>query len=275
VDILVCIKRVPATGGKITLTPDERHIDTRFASFTISPHEECAVEEALRLTERNGGTVTVLTLGPEVAADQLRDAMAMGAHRAIHLVTDGEEWDPGQTARAIVDAIGAHPASRRPTGPKPFQADGGGFDLLLFGNEAADSGDFQVGIRVAHALGHPVVTGIKALEIENRPASRFQATARCRREAAGGWEIFEIDLPAVITVKEGINLPRYPTVPGRLKAKRAPIETMTLQSPANGIEMIRFKLPPAKGSKGEVLGHGAEAVPRLVEKLQERGVLTP
>src|SRR5690349_4639569 len=109
-DILVCVKRVPATGGKITLTPDGREIDTSYASFTVSPHEECAVEEALRLVAAHGGSTTVLTLGPLVASEQLRDAMAMGIERAILLETDGREWDAGETARAIVEAIGARQA---------------------------------------------------------------------------------------------------------------------------------------------------------------------
>lgn len=255
-DILVCVKRVPATGGKITLTPDERGIDTRYASFTVSPHEECAVEEAIRLVERHGGTSTVLTLGPSVAADQLRDALAIGAQRAILLQTDGSEWDPGETAGAIVRTIEAQ------------RATGKDFDLLLFGNEAADTGDYQVGIRVAHALGWPCVTGAKALEIDG-------GRATVRREALGGWEIFEVDLPAVVTVKEGINLPRYPTVPGRLKAKKAPIEMVTPESRGKGLQMVRLKLPPAQGNKGEILGTGPEAAPRVVEIFQELGIIAP
>ncbi|HLJ66942.1 MAG TPA: electron transfer flavoprotein subunit beta/FixA family protein [Chloroflexota bacterium] len=258
-DILVCVKRVPATGGKITLTPDERHIDTRYASFTMSPHEECGVEEALRLVEKHGGTTTVLTLGPAVAADQLRDAMAMGVQRAILLQTGENEWDPGETARAIVTEI------------ERQRAAGHDFDLVLVGNEAADSGDYQVGIRVAHALGRPAVNGVKSLEITG-------STAVVKREAAGGWEIFEIDLPAVIGVKEGINLPRYPTVPGRLRAKKAPIETRMLSEPADGLaslRMRRLKLPPAKGEKGETLGRGVEAVPALVEVLRRLEIVTP
>ena len=253
-DVLVCVKRVPATGGTISLTPDVQEIDTRYASFTISPHEECAVEEALRQVEAHGGTTAVLTLGPAVAAEQLRDAMAMGIQRAILLQTDGREWDPGATARAIVDVI------------RTRQAGGENLDLVLFGNEAADTGDYQVGIRVAHALGWPCVTGVKALEVN-------QGTATARREAAGGWEIFEITLPAVITVKEGINLPRYPTVPGRLKAKRAPIETITLEPNANALQKVRLKLPPEEGHKGEILGRGPEAAPRVVELLQKLGVI--
>src|SRR5262249_33892288 len=141
VNVLTCVKRVPMTGGKIVLTPDEQELETRHLGFTISPHEECGVEEAVRLVEAHGGESVVLTLGPPEAEEQLRDCMAIGADRAIHLVTDGGEWDPQATAAAIVDAI---------------RADGTDFDLIVFGNESADSGNYQVGIRVAYALGLPV-----------------------------------------------------------------------------------------------------------------------
>src|SRR2546422_3914557 len=114
-NVLVCIKRVPATAGKITLTPDGQDIDTRYLGFTISPHEECAVEEAVRLIEAHGGTSTVLTLGPEAAAEQLRDAMALGIDNAILLEPDGRDWDAGATAAAIVDVV-----RRQEAGGKPF-----------------------------------------------------------------------------------------------------------------------------------------------------------
>src|SRR5580700_3609022 len=104
-NVLVCVKRVPLTGGKITLTPDEQAIQTRHLGFTISPHEECGAEEAIRLIEAHGGSSTVLTLGPAEAEEQLRDMMAIGIDRAVHLVTDGSEWDPQATASAIVAAI--------------------------------------------------------------------------------------------------------------------------------------------------------------------------
>ncbi|MGQ0670035.1 MAG: electron transfer flavoprotein subunit beta/FixA family protein [Actinomycetota bacterium] len=253
-NVLICVKRVPATGGRITLTADEQEIDTRFLGFTISPHEECAVEEAVRLIEAHGGSTTVLTLGPEVATEQLRDAMALGTDRAVLLETDGREWDPIATAEAIVDAIRAQ------------QAAGTDFDLLLFGNEAADTGDYQVGIRVAHTLGLPCVTGIKGLEVTN-------GSALVRREAEGGWEIFEISLPAVFTVKEGINLPRYPSVPGRLKAKKKEIERLMPQRRGGGLEKVRLKLPEEQASEVEILGNGPEAAPRVVEVLQRLGIV--
>lgn len=255
-EVLVCVKRVPATGGRLTLTEDQQSIDTKFLGFTVSPHEECAVEEAVRLVEAHGGSSTVLTLGPEVAIEQLRDAIAMGVDRAILLETGDEGWDPVATADAILDAIRA-------------ELEGGrGFDVLLFGNEAADTGDYQVGIRVAHALGLPCVTGIKRLEVSD-------GTVTARRESmSGGWEIFEVGLPAVFTVKEGINLPRYPSVPGRMRAKRKEIERIEPTRRAGGLERIRLKLPPEQGGEVEIFGGGPEeAAAAVVEVLQQLGMV--
>src|SRR5438477_12730836 len=132
-NILVCIKRVPATAGQMTLTPDGQEIDIRCRGVTVSRHEECAVEEAVRLTEEHGGSSTVLTLGPEAAVDQLRDAMALGIERAMLLETDGRDWDPVATASAIVAAIEQEGDAGRT------------YDLVMFGNESADSAGYQVG----------------------------------------------------------------------------------------------------------------------------------
>jgi electron transfer flavoprotein beta subunit len=255
VNILVCVKRVPATGGRILLTADGLDIDTRFLGFTVSPHEECAVEEAVRIVETQGGSSTVLTLGPEVAGDQLRDAMAIGIDKAVLLETDGADWDPYATAGAIVDAIRA------------LEAEGGPFDLLLFGNEAADTGDFQVGIRVATALGRPVVAGIKAIE-----AADGRVVAR-REAAGGGWEVFELPMPAVLGVKEGLNLPRYPSVPGRLRARKKEIARMTPTARSGGPTKERLRLPEAVGSTVEVIGEGPGAAPAVVGLLSRLGVL--
>jgi electron transfer flavoprotein beta subunit len=255
VEVLVCVKRVPATGGRITLTEDQQAIDTKFLGFTVSPHEECAVEEAVRLVEAHGGSSTVLTLGPEVAAEQLRSAVAVGVDRAILLDVGDIGWDPMATAAAIVDAIRAEREAGR------------GSDVLLFGNESADTGGYQVGIRVAHALGLPCVTGIKGLSVADG-----RATAR-RESAAGGWEIFEVDLPAVFTVKEGINLPRYPSVPGRLRAKKKEIEVIEPAPRPGGLERIKLKLPPEQGGEVEILGEGPDAAAAVVEVLQQLGVM--
>jgi electron transfer flavoprotein beta subunit len=254
VNVLVCVKRVPETGGRINLTADERSIDTRFLGFTVSPHEECAAEEAVRIVEAHGGSSTVLTLGPDAAADQLREAMAIGVDRAILLETDGADWDPLATAGAIVDAIEAERSA------------GTDYDLLLFGNEAADSGDFQVGIRVAVALGLPFVGGVKAIELRD-------GVAVCRREAAGGWEVFELPLPAVVAVREGINLPRYPSVPGRLRAKKKEIARFVPAARAGGPTKVRLRLPAEQEKKVEILGSGADAAPAVVELLARMGLV--
>jgi len=257
-EIGVCVKRVPMVGGKIMLTADDQEVDTRLSGFTISPHEECAVEEAVQITERLGGTVSVLTLGPPEAADQLREALALGAKRAVLLETDGREWGPIATAEAIVAEVRRH------------SADGPGYDLLLCGNEAADTGDYQVGIRVACALGWPCVTGIKNLEITQTDG---QATVRASREYSGGLETFEFGLPAVITVKEGINLPRYPSLPGRLRAKRATIERDEPQWRDDGLRKRSLRVPASQRKQATVLGTGADGVPALVGVLEEWGLL--
>jgi len=257
-EIGVCVKRVPMVGGKIVLTADAQELDTRMSGFTISPHEECAVEEAVQITERLGGTVSVITLGPEAAADQLREALALGAKRAVLLETDGREWGPIATAAAIVAEVRRH------------AADGPGYDLLLCGNEAADTGDYQVGFRVACALGWPCVTGIKNLEITETETG---AGARARREYRGGEETFEFGLPAVICVKEGINLPRYPSLPGRLRAKRAEIERYEPQWQEEGLRKRSLRVPAAERKQATVLGTGADAVPALIGVLEEWGVL--
>jgi electron transfer flavoprotein beta subunit len=254
VRILCAVKRVPMTGGRIVLTEDEQAIQTRHLGFTISPHEECGVEEAVRIVEAlqsegQGGEVVALTLGPDEAVEQLRECMALGADRAIHLVTE-EEWDAQATAAAIVEAIGSE---------EPF-------DLLVFGNESADAGNFQVGIRVAYALGLPVVTGVKGLTVEG-------GRARCEQEVPGGRDVYEVPLPALVTVKEGLNLPRYPSVPAKLRANRKPVDARPVQRPASRLEKLRLVVPEGAGKQAEVLGEGPEAAPRVVEVMQELGVL--
>jgi electron transfer flavoprotein beta subunit len=253
--VLVCVKRVPATGGRIVLTPDGADIDVRYLGFTVSPHEECAVEEAVRIVEAHGGSSAVLTLGPAAAEEQLRDAMAIGIDRAILLETDGRDWDPVATARAIVAAIGAQEAASGP------------FDLILFGNESADSGGFQVGIRVAAALGRPCVTGVKSLQ-----PGGARVVAR-REAAAGGWESIDVPLPAVVSVKEGINLPRYPSIPGRLRAKKKDVERSTPAWQSGGLEKIVLRLPKEEVTAAEVIGRGADAAPAVVDPLARLGVL--
>jgi electron transfer flavoprotein beta subunit len=245
---LCLVKRVPITGGKMVLTADEQAIETKHLGFTISPHEECGVEEAVRIVEAQGGEVVVLTLGPAEAEEQLRECMALGADRAIHLVSD-EEWDAQGTAAALVEAI----RSEEP------------FDLLVFGNESADAGNYQVGIRVAYGLGLPVVTGVKGLQVAD-------GRARCEQEVATGRDLYDVPLPAVVTVKEGLNLPRYPSVPAKLRANRKPVAARPVERPASQLEKLRLVVPEGVGKQAEVLGEGPAAAGAVVEVLQKLGV---
>lgn len=252
--VLACVKRVPMTGGKIVLTADEQAIETRHLGFTISPHEECGVEEAVRLIEASGGESVVLTIGPPEAVEQLRDAMALGIDRAVHLVSDGEEWDAQATAGAIVDAIRADEAAN------------GSFDLVFFGNESADAGNYQVGIRVAYALGRPVATGLKGVAVDGE-------VVRCEQEVSGGRDVYVLPLPAVVTVLEGLNLPRYPSVPAKLRAQRKPVESSSPTRPSSKLEKVRLVVPEGQSKEAVILGHGPEAAPAVVEMLQQIGVV--
>jgi electron transfer flavoprotein beta subunit len=253
VRILVCVKRVPLTGGRMVLTADEQALETRHLGFTISPHEECGVEEAVRIVEQQGGEVTVLTLGPPEAEEQIRETLATGADRGILLATDGEEFDPEATTAAILAVIQAE------------QESGGDFDLVIFGNESADSGNYQVGIRVAYALGRPVATGLKGLMVED-------GRVRCEQEVSGGRDVYELPLPAVVSVLEGINLPRYPSVPAKLRARQKPVETITPQRAESRLERVRLVVPAGHGKQAEILGEGAGAAPAVVNAMRELGV---
>ena len=254
-DVLAAVKRVPDTGAKIVLTDDQRGIDASNLGFTMSPHEECAIEEAIQQVETHGGSATVLTLGPSEAEEQLREGLAMTADEATLLETDGEEWAPRETAGAIAEAI-------RQAG----DADDGdvAFDLLLFGNESADMGNYQVPIRVATELGLPCVTGIKDLEIDDG-----QAVAK--REVSGGEEVYELDLPAVISVKEGINEPRYASMRAKMRARNQEVERVepAREAGPGTFEMIRLETPEDDDSDAEILGEGPEAAPRVVEILRD------
>ena len=252
--ILCCVKRVPAPGAKINVTADGQTVDAAHLGFTTSPHEECGVEEAVQIAERLGGEVTVLTLGPQEAAEQVRYAASVGAHHGVLVQTDGTAWDPQRTARAITEAV------------KTLEADGGPFDLILFGNESADAGGFQVGVRVAYSLGRPIVNGIKGIEFDG-------TTVRARREVDGGFEVYEMEMPAALGVKEGLNLPRYPTMRGRLASKKLAVTVLDLDSEEGGQAMVRLHRPAETVSQTLILGQGPEAASAVVDVLEELGVL--
>jgi electron transfer flavoprotein beta subunit len=252
--ILVCVKRVPAPGARINITADGQEVDTAHLAFTTSPHEECAVEAAAQLVEQHGGEATVLTLGPPDADEQLRYAVSVGMANAVLLPTSEGDWDPQRTAQAITAGI------------RQIESAEGAFDVILFGNESADSGGFQVGIRVAHALGRPMVNGAKGLTIEG-------GVAHVQRESDAGRETYELPLPAVVGVKEGINLPRYPTMKGRLASKKAEVMSVSPIGTEGGLHKVSLRRPVEKRSETVILGSGPEAAPAVVDVLTEIGVL--
>lgn len=252
--VLVSIKRVPAPGARINVTSDGLAVDTNNLGFTMSPHEECALEAGLQLVEEHGGSVTALTLGPPEAEEQLRYAASLGVTKVGLVPTDGTDWDPQRTARAIGNAIAE------------LEAADAEFDVILVGNESADSGGFQVGVRVARFLGRPMITGAKGLTVDG-------TTARVQREIDGTQEVYQLPLPAIVGVKEGINLPRYPTMKGRLASRKVSVKVHEPVGEPGGQVMVRLVSPPEQESRLVVLGEGPGAAEKVVDVLVELGLL--
>jgi len=258
VRVLALVKRVPAPGARIALTDDQLAVDDTHLGHAISPHEECAVEAAIALVEEHGGTSTVMSLGSAESIEQLRYAVSVGIDQMVLVHADSLPWDPQRTARGLTAAIVA------------LEAEGGRFNLILFGNESADAAGFQVGIRVAHALDRPMVNGVKALEFGVDGADGGVVV---RREVDGGLEVYELPLPACVGVKEGLNLPRYPTMRGRLASKKAELTTLEQIGEPGGQRFVRLVSPPEVSSETEILGRDADAAAAVVDLFDELGVL--
>ena len=246
-NVLVCIKRVVDSSSEVVLTDDGQAVDGRFAGFTMSAHEECAVELAVQIAAATGGTATVLTLGDADAVEQLRSALAVGCTAAVHVVADSQTFGPADVAREIAAVAVDH-------------------DLVLLGNDAADSGDFQVGIRLAYELGRPVVNGVTNVVVED-------SVAVASGDGPDGHETYRVPLPAVVNVLEGGVEPRYPTIPGRMKAKKVAIDERTPVAEPAGPARVRLLLPPPAPSNVQILGKGADAAPAVVDLLEQLGVL--
>jgi electron transfer flavoprotein beta subunit len=253
-NVLVCIKRVPDSSGQILLTDDAQGIDGRFVGFTISDHENSAIELAIRVADATGGTVTLLTVGPDEATEQLRGALALGGQAAVLVEADPATLGPADIAREIARVVADHEAS------------GTTYDLVLLGNDAADSGDFQVPIRLAYALGRPIVTGASLVEIADE-------VLVAHVDGPEGEETYTVPLPAVASVLEGGVEPRYPTLKGRMAAKKVEIETRSTTGEPVGAHRVRLLLPPAESSSVEVLGEGPEAAGAVVDLLERLAVV--
>jgi electron transfer flavoprotein beta subunit len=254
-DVLVCIKRVVDSSSEVVLTDDAQAVDGRFAGFTMSAHEECAVELAVQIAAATGGSATALTLGDADAVEQLRSALAVGCTAATHISADPQTFGPADVAREIAAVVRAHEADGRP------------HELVLLGNDAADSGDFQVGIRLAYQLGRPVVNGVTRVSVSD-------GVVTASGDGPEGHETFRVPLPAVVTILEGGVEPRYQTLPGRMKAKRVPIEEREPAAEPAGPSRVKLLLPPPAPSNVQILGQGPEAAPAVVDVLEKLGVLS-
>jgi electron transfer flavoprotein beta subunit len=169
-------------------------------------------------------------------------------------LVDQADWDPQATAAAIADVIAS------------IESADGAFDLILFGNESADAGGFQVGVRVARKLGRPIVNGIKAVTVG-------ETAVVAQRESTSGFEVYNLPLPAVLGVKEGLNLPRYPTLPGRLKSKKAEIVAHTVEPAAGGLITENFDNAAEVVVQTTMLGSGEDAAPAIVDLIERLGLL--
>lgn len=249
---LVCVKRVPEASAEITLTDDAQAVDGRYVGFTTSAHEECAIEIATQLAPPLGGA-TVLTVGPDEATEQLRSALSLGCTAATHVVAEPSTLGPADVAREIAAVVRDHEAA------------GTDYEVILLGNDAADSGDFQVGIRLSYLLDRPVVNGAGSVSVADGQVTAYV-------DGPDGRETYQVPAPAVVTVLEGGVSPRYPTISGRVKAKKIQIETREPAGAPVGPKRARLKLPPPVPNEVQVLGEGKDAVPALVSVLKELGV---
>lgn len=246
--ILVCLKQTFDTEAKIVLDNDGK-IEKKGVSLIMNPYDEFAVEEALRIKEKSGGEVTVITVGGAQAQDALRQALAMGADKAVLIETGDAEMDEYATAMVLAKVIGELE-----------------YNIILGGFRAIDDGSAQVMSRVSEILNIPVVNVITKLEIED-------GKAVATREIEGGSEVVEVPLPAVFTAQKGLNEPRYPSMKGIMKAKKKPMDKKTVAdlgldvSPK--VTALSFSLPEPRKAGKIIPGEPAEAARELARLLRE------
>ena len=212
--------------------------------FDLNDFDAWAVEAALRLKEKAGsGEVTVISLGPDAVQETLRKALSMGADRATHLKTDRIPFDGASIAAALAAELKE-----------------GGHDVILFGKMSPDSSNGVTGPMAAELLGLPCVTAISSLEIHD-------GRGKAKRELEGAQEFVEFPLPAVLTVDEGLNTARYPSLKGIMAAKKKPLDVKPAQLSAAKVRVKKLELPPER-APGRIIGEGAAAVPELVRLLR-------
>lgn len=242
--IAVCVKRVPDMDVRFRIAADNASVDEAGLKFDLNDFDAWGVEAALKLRDANAGSeVTVISLGPDVVQETIRKALSMGADKGIHLKADKVPFDGFAISKALAEEL------------KP-----GAYDLILFGKMSPDSANGVVGQMVAELLGLPCVSAISSLEIAN-------GKGKAKRELEGAQEIVEFPLPAVLTVDEGLNQARLPSLKGIMAAKKKPLEVKPAQLPQPQLTVRRVELPPDRKA-GRIVGEGAAAVPELVQLLQ-------
>jgi len=253
--IIVCVKQTFDTEAKIVL--EDGKISDKGVKLITNPYDEFAVEEAIRIKEKTGCEVVLICVGAETAQEAMRYCLAMGADRGIHLKDEAFlNGDEKSAAAALAKAIEKE----------------GDYDLILCGQVAIDDGSSQVPQRVAELLDIPQVTIATKLELEDDKA-------KVTREADGGNEIWETELPAVITAQRGLNEPRYPSLPNIMKAKKKEIKNYTpdeidadpdeIGANGAGTEVLEYFLPPQREAGKIFEGEIDDCVKQLVEALKE------
>lgn len=244
-DLFVCIKRVPDSAAKIRVAADGKGIDPAGVEHVISPYDEMALERAIQIKEAAGsGSVTAICFGPPEATKEIRQALAMGADKAIHLKDKGGSRGPLGVARVLAGAI-----------------QGRKFDAILFGRQSIDADNSAVGIIVARLLDLPVVSLVTKLDLKD-------GMGFAHREAEGGTEVVEVKLPAVFTAQRGLAEPRYPSIKGIMMAKKKPIEEIDAPAPSGRLEIEKLSPPPER-PPAKIVGKGKGAVPDLVRLLRQ------
>ena len=201
---IVCVAQVPDTEARIKIGGGNRRIDEASLKFIVSPYDEFALEEAIRVKEKKGGDVTVIAFGPDRVQQGLRECLARGATKAVHVKGEVADADSLGIAKVLAAAIKATP-----------------HDLIFFGKQGVGTDNSLVGPMVAELLGYPQVNVVTHLEVG-------EGKVTAHREIEGAEEIIEASMPAIITAQKGLNEPRYASLKGIMAAKKIPIETKSI-----------------------------------------------
>jgi len=244
VNIVTCIKEVPDTEAYIKVGADQKSISDANVTYIMNPYDEYAVEEALKIKETLQGEVIAMTVGGERANEALRYAVAMGVNQVIRVKSETSIADGLVLAKAFAGVI------------KEME-----YDLILLGKETIDDGSTQIGPMLGELLDLPCITLVTKLDVAD-------GKVVAEREVGGAVETIEASLPCIITAQKGLNEPRYPSLRGKMMAKKAVIDERDAQIGDVQMEIVGMSSPQARG-EAKVVGEGVEAVPELVRLLKE------